>query len=214
MTEDTNVRPLRPGEVRRASVLLSGAFAGDPFIGHFLRDRRRRELALPRFFRAVLHELLPAGAVYALEAEGVLAAIAAWLPPSGPAGSRRSEVLARIAGLQVRALFPRASRRLLAGFEALGERHPQEPHWYLAFVGVEPRWQHRGLGRALLAPTLAEADGAGIPCYLETPFPDTRAFYIRLGFQENGQLRPVDGAPPIWTMTRPAVPASRGVEAR
>jgi GNAT superfamily N-acetyltransferase len=198
----TRTRPLRPGEARRASVLLAGAFADDPFIGHFLRGRRRRELALPPFFRAVLHELLPAGAVQALDAEGVLVAVAAWVPPGGPMRSWRSQSRARVAGFQLRALFPRASPRLLAGFAALAQRHPPVPHWYLAFVGVDPRWQRHGLGKTLLTRTLSQADAAGIPCYLETPFPDTRAFYRRLGFVESGQVHPVAGAPPIWTMTR------------
>jgi GNAT superfamily N-acetyltransferase len=105
-------------------------------------------------------------------------------------------------------LFPRASPRLLAGFAALAQRHPPLTHWYLAFVGVEPRWQRHGFGRALLAPALSKADAAGIPCYLETPFPDTRAFYVRLGFKDGEQLHPVEGAPPIWTMTRPAARAN------
>jgi GNAT superfamily N-acetyltransferase len=202
---EPTVRLLRPGEARRASVLLAGAFADDPFIGYFLGDRRRRALALPPFFRAVLHELLPAGAVYALEAGGALAAVAAWAPPSGLPSSRRSELLSRAAGLELRALFPRASARVLAGFAALAERHPPLPHWYLAFVGVDPRRQRHGFGRALLAPVFAKADAGGTPCYLETPFPDTRAFYVRLGFAEGEQLHPVEGAPPIWTMTRPPV---------
>jgi GNAT superfamily N-acetyltransferase len=205
---EPTVRLLRPEEARRASILLAAAFADDPFIGYFLRDRHRRALALPSFFRAVLHDLLPARAVYALEAEGVLAAVAAWAPPSGLRSSRRSQTLARVAGLELRALFPRGSSRLLAGFAALAPRHPPLPHWYLAFIGVEPRWQRHGFGRALLAPVLSEADAAGIPCYLETPFPDTRAFYERLGFKDGEQLHPVEGAPPIWTMTRPAARAS------
>jgi GNAT superfamily N-acetyltransferase len=205
---EPSVRLLRPGEARRASVLLAAAFADDPFIGYFLRDRRRRALALPPFFRAVLHDLLPAGAVYALEADGALAAVAAWAPPGEPTSSRRSQSLARIAGLELRAVFPRASPPLLAGFATLAEQHPPVPHWYLAFVGVDPRWQRHGFGRALLAAALAEADVAGMPCYLETPFPDTRAFYARLGFQDGEQLHPVEGAPPIWTMTRPVPRAS------
>ena len=201
---EPTVRLLRRREVRRASVLLAAAFADDPFIGYFLRDRRRRALALPPFFRAVLHELLPAGAVYALEADGVLAAVAAWAPPGGLRSSRRSRFLARVAGFELRALVPRASPRLLAGFTALAQNHPPQPHWYLAFIGVEPRWQRHGIGRVLLAPALSKADAAGMPCYLETPFPDTRAFYERLGFKDSEQLHPVEGAPPIWTMTRPA----------
>lgn len=205
---EPTLRLLRPGEARRASVLLAAAFADDPFIGYILRDRRRRALALPPFFRAVLHDLLPAAGVYALEADGVLAAVAAWASPGGLRSSRRSQSLARVAGLELRALFPRASPRLLAGFAALAQQHPPLPHWYLAFIGVEPRWQRHGFGRALLAPALSKADAAGLPCYLETPFPDSRAFYVRLGFKDGEQLHPVEGAPPIWTMTRPAARAN------
>jgi GNAT superfamily N-acetyltransferase len=93
---------------------------------------------------------------------------------------------------------------VLGGFEELGRRHPAFSHWYLAFIGIDPRWQRHGFGRALLEPVLARADAAGVACYLETPFPDTRRFYERFGFHESDQLRPVDDAPQIWTMTRPS----------
>src|SRR5258708_26747805 len=173
---EPTVRPLRRQELRGVSRLLAGAFAEDPFIRHFMRDRRRREVAFPRFFRAALHELAGAGTVFGLEADGVLVGVAAWAPPEVAAIGRRLRFLARFASLEVRALFPRAAPRLLAGFAELGENHPPERHWYLAFVGIDPRQQRRGLGRTLLAPIIDRADNAGIACYLETPFPKTRAF--------------------------------------
>lgn len=201
---ESRVRPLREGEVPVASRLLAAAFADDPFIGWFFRDRWRRRLALPRFFGAVLYELLPGGAVFAIEPDGVLAGVAAWTPPSV---EPLSPVRARLSALQVRAIFPRAARRLRGGFATLAEYHPSFPHWYLAFVGIDPGAQRRGLGRALLEPVLVEADAAGGACYLETPFPGTRSFYERLGYEETAELEPVRGAPRIWTMTRPAAAA-------
>jgi GNAT superfamily N-acetyltransferase len=200
---EASVRRLRGDEIRQASRLLAAAFADDPFIGHFFAHPRRRGLAFAPFFRTVLHELTHAGGVFALEAEEALAGVAAWAPPDGAPASHRSRRLTRLASLQVRALFPRAAPRLQAGFEALGASHPSVPHWYLAFVGIDPLRQRRGLGRAILAPALARADDEAVPCYLETPFPDTRAFYKTLGFDETDELYPVPGAPPIWTMTRP-----------
>jgi ribosomal protein S18 acetylase RimI-like enzyme len=197
------VRPLRAEELRIASRLLAGAFADDPFIAYFFCDRRRRELAFPRFFRAVLHELAGADALFAVEMGGELTGVAAWAPPEVAAIGRRARWLARLASLELRALFPRAAPQLQAGFAQLAESHPLGPHWYLAFVGIDPRQHRRGLGRTLLRPVLARAEDAGIACYLETPFPDTRAFYRRLGFEDTDELRPVPGAPPIWTMTRP-----------
>jgi ribosomal protein S18 acetylase RimI-like enzyme len=196
-------RPLRREEFRRASRLLAAAFADDPFIGDFFTDRGRRRLALPPFFRTVLHELADGGALFALETAGSLAGVAAWAPPEAAAPGGRSRRLAWIASREVDALFPRAARRLRAGFETLAVSHPTGPHWYLAFVGIDPHQQRRGLGRAILAPVLARADEHAVPCYLETPFPDTRAFYRSLGFEETGRLHPVPGAPAIWTMRRP-----------
>jgi GNAT superfamily N-acetyltransferase len=201
---EATVRPLRRHELSAGSRLLARAFAEDPFIGYFLRDRRRCEVAFPRFFRAALHALVDAGSVFGVEADGALAGVAAWAPPEPAAVARRSRLLAGFASLEVRALFPRAAPRLFAGFAVLGEGHPTEPHWYLAFVGVDPRQQGRGLGRTLLTPIIDRADDLGVACYLETPFPNTRVFYRHLGFQDTAELRPVAEAPTIWTMTRPA----------
>src|SRR5579862_6743165 len=112
---EPSVRPLDSRELGPASVLLAHAFSDDPFIGHFFAQRRRRELALPRFFRSVLHELSAAGAVFGLEIGGTLHGVAAWVPPEAPSSSRRSRLPTLFASFEVRALFPRAAPRLLAG---------------------------------------------------------------------------------------------------
>jgi GNAT superfamily N-acetyltransferase len=106
----------------------------------------------------------------------------------------------------VRVLFPDRSRKLFGGFSATVSLHPKVPHWYLAFVGVEPRQQAKGVGRQLLAPVLELADHHGAVCYLETPFPGTLDFYRRLGFVLEIEARPFENAPPIWTMTRQPSP--------
>lgn len=102
----------------------------------------------------------------------------------------------------MKALCPRGAAALGAGFRQLSHLRPSEPHWYLAFVGVEPTHQGKGLGAAILAPALALADDQQRLCYLETPFPRTHSFYRRLGFEMTGEHRPFAAAPPIWTFTR------------
>lgn len=196
------MRQLQPSEVAGAASLLARAFAADPFLGYFMADLRRRRRALPPFFAAVLYELSDSHAVYVAEQDGGLAGVAAWLPPDPEAPSRKARLRAHLASLRVRLLFPRSAPRVQSGFAALAADHPDEAHWYLAFVGVEPSRQGQGLGRRLLDPVLEQADRDGRPCYLETPFPDTRAFYRKLGFADTAEVRPVAGAPPIWTMTR------------
>jgi len=67
--------------------------------------------------------------------------------------------------------------------------------WYLSIVAVNPTAQGKGLGRALLEPTLAEADRAGATCFLETFSPRAHAFYERLGFTSAARLtEPTTGA--------------------
>jgi GNAT superfamily N-acetyltransferase len=199
---ELSVRQLRQTEAAAAARLLARAFAADPFLGYFMTDPRRRRLALPPFFAAVLHELLDSGAVYVSEQEGELAGVAAWLPPEPKTPSRDARLRARLASIHVRLLFPRAAPKVQSGFETLGADHPRDPHWYLAFVGIEPREQGKGLGRQLLEPVLERADREDRLCYLETPFPATRAFYRKLRFVDTAEVRPVAGAPSIWTMTR------------
>lgn len=71
-------------------------------------------------------------------------------------------------------------------------KHVSAEAWYLSIVGVHPGAQGKGLGELLLRPTLQEATGSGICCYLETFTPQNVRFYNRLGFVSVGEyLEPV-----------------------
>jgi GNAT superfamily N-acetyltransferase len=200
---EVEVRPLARREVAGASHVLARAFAADPFIGHFLAKATRRRLAFPPFFRSVIHQLIAFGTVYAAERDGVILGVAAWSPPNGSSPPTLARLRSSANVWVVRGLFLRSASQMLGGFGVLGERHPDVPHWYLAFVGIEPSLQGKGIGAALLAPVLVQADAAGTTCYLETPFRATLEFYRRLGFELTAELNPVAGAPPVWVMTRP-----------
>lgn len=65
--------------------------------------------------------------------------------------------------------------RMLSGIES---KHPKTPHHYLAFLGVDPDAQGRGLGAKVLAPVLER----GGDFYLETTNPKNHGFYRRVGF--------------------------------
>lgn len=82
-------------------------------------------------------------------------------------------------------------------------RHPtDQKHWYLAFMGVVPEWQGRGLGSALMAPALAELDRSGATAYLEASTPRSRALYQRHRFEVTGEFDLPAGGPPLWQMWR------------
>jgi GNAT superfamily N-acetyltransferase len=200
MTDEANgldmaIGALHADEVARATRLLARAFAADPIITHYLDDPVRRAVAFPAFFAAVVEEFLPSTGVLAARSGDALLGVAAWLPPQPVEPDDATRGRARRAQRIVQTLFPLSWRDLDEGFTALDALHPAEPHWYLAFVGVEPRLQGRGIGRALLAPVLHVADETMTVCYLETPFPATHRYYEALGFTRQAEHHTFRGAP-------------------
>jgi ribosomal protein S18 acetylase RimI-like enzyme len=97
-----------------------------------------------------------------------------------------------------REFFPVA--RLLVLLDTM---HPHEPdHWYLAFLGVIPDWQGRGLGGALIRPVLERSNADGTPAYLEASTERNRALYERNGFEVMKEYRLWGGGPVGWQMWR------------
>jgi len=92
---------------------------------------------------------------------------------------------------------------LLATFEKMEQWHPDEPHWYLPLIGVDPNAQGNGLGGALMRCAVARCDQAGALAYLESSNPLNISLYERHGFEVMGEIRGADG-PPIFPMYRPA----------
>jgi GNAT superfamily N-acetyltransferase len=131
------------------------------------------------------------------------AGVAVWEPP----GMWKVPLLAQLRLLPAMArVFGRHLPRVLRALTVLESGHPSEPanepHYYLAFLGVDPQWQGRGLGGALLSPVLARCDREAVPSYLEASSPRNRALYERHGFAVTEEFRLGRGAPPQWRMWR------------
>jgi GNAT superfamily N-acetyltransferase len=97
----------------------------------------------------------------------------------------------------------RRAQRLQRQFES---NHLHQPHYYVRYLGVATRFQGRGLGAALLRPTLDRCDREGVPAFLEASTERSAVFYERLGFVHLGESRVADG-PRYWPMRRPPVAA-------
>ena len=89
---------------------------------------------------------------------------------------------------------------LLAIFEQMGASVPPEPHWHLAFVGVDPFWIGNGIGAALLEYTLDRSTGRarGLSRVHQPP---QLTLYQRHGFEVVREIR-VGDAPPLIPMLR------------
>ena len=99
-----------------------------------------------------------------------------------------------------RPLGPADTRRTLAWVKAWREIDPDEPHWHLGPVAVEPALQGMGVGSQMMEEFAARMDRAGDVAYLETDKPQNVVFYERFGF-ETLEERLVLGVP-NWFMRR------------
>jgi ribosomal protein S18 acetylase RimI-like enzyme len=140
--------------------------------------------------------------IYAAVEGQSLIGTAVWRPPNAAVDGVREQLRGLITRWQLLALSPRVGKMLLQGFVNLEATHPKAPHWYLFFIGINSRWRGRGIGARLMVPVLEAADAAKMPCYLETPFPQTLPFYQKLGYEVIGEPRPFTGGPQLWAMTR------------
>jgi ribosomal protein S18 acetylase RimI-like enzyme len=182
-----------------ASTVLARAFQDDPAWGWVLPNPRRRAALLPWLFQTGF-EIADAEV---WTTEGEIHGVARWLPPGRPNVHVGSMLRALVATpLRVR----EATNRFFAygrAVESFRARAVPEPHWYLAGIGVDPPYQQRGIGSALLDPGLTAADAAGLPCALLTNAEQNLAFYRHRGFEVVLEGRTPDDGPRAWMMRRP-----------
>jgi GNAT superfamily N-acetyltransferase len=193
-----SVRKASADDAPRLADALARAFQNDPGWSHLLPDASDRTRRLRLFFETELRGIaLAHGLVWTTE-EVVGAAV--WAPPEGwrvpiTATLRETPPMLRVFGRHL----PLALRSRLR----MEGRHPRNPpHWYLAFMGVAPEWQGKGLGSALMRPALEAVDAAGTPAYLESSTPRSRALYQRNGFEVTGEFNLPSAGPPLWQMWR------------
>lgn len=182
-------------DVSTINEILGRAFQDDPVFRWIVPDDGTRRARLPSVFGAFTDVYVPLGESY-VAGDGAGAAL--WAPAGvEPFTEEQGEVFGE---RMVEVLGADAER----GFELNGlleEHHPETPCLYLQFVGVVPEHQGRGIGSRLLATVLEEADGTGIPAYLEATSSDNRRLYERHGFEAVGELTLPDG-PALWPMWR------------
>lgn len=182
-----------------AAAVLGRAFVDDPSWRFVFPDDATRVARTARLLGAVIARFFVGlGEAWVVADAGATVATAIWAPPGRHVMPARTALA--LAPLAVR-LIGRRLPRAYPMFRAMETRHPTEPHWYLAALGVDPAHQGRGHGARLLAPVLARADATRTLTWLESTNPRNHAFYRRMGFDVAEQVA-IAGGPTITFFAR------------
>ncbi len=194
----SQVRAATESDHEAAAECLALAFADDPAWAHLIPGAETRAEKLLGYFSAEIANLVPEHRELWVTEDGCGAAIwgrpGRWRVPMGRE-LRAARAMARVFGR----LLPLAFWTQLR----LERHHPRKPaHWYLHYLGVEPRHQGRGVGGALMAPVLELCDREGTPAYLESSTERSRVLYERNGFALTGTFGMPMAGPPVREMWR------------
>lgn len=168
------------------------AFGSDPAARWTWPDPQQYLTHFPDFVRALGGKAFEHGSAYYVN--GYTGA-ALWLPPEvSPDEEALITLLQRTGAAHVQ-------EDAAAVFEQMGRYHPQEPHWFLPFIGADPSQQGKGYGTALMKHALVPCDRDHKLAYLESSNPKNIPLYERHGFELLGIIQ-VGTSPPIFPMLR------------
>lgn len=194
--EANSIRRVTPADQDRVVSLIVLAFSADPAARWLYPDPHGYLTHFPSFVRAFAGAAFPRRSACCA---GDYSGAALWLPPGVHPDE---EALA----LLVNETITEGRRsEVFELFARMGDSHPAEAHWYLPIIAVDPAWQSRGRGSALMKRTLTRCDRNRELAYLEASSPRSVPFYQRLGFDLLEPIQ-VGSSPPIFPMLRrPAI---------
>jgi GNAT superfamily N-acetyltransferase len=190
--DEPTIRVVQAGDVPRAVSVQVTAFSADPVMRWLWPEPRDYLRHFPDLVHGFGGRAFPHDAAHVTDTfiGGTL-----WLPPGVTPDDAALERLTN-------ETIPEPARsECLAVLEQMGAAHPREPHWHLAFIGVDPAHQGKGIGAALLQHTLARVDEQHLHAYLESSNPANVPLYRRHGFEVIREIR-VGASPPVIPMLR------------
>jgi ribosomal protein S18 acetylase RimI-like enzyme len=188
MADTIEVRAAATTELDRAVDTITLAFAADPFTRWVFPECAD----FLRWFPVILREFGGHGiahqCVYVTRDFG---GAALWLPPGVHPNDAVFETVIKDG------VPAQRQGEFVQVFEQMNGHHPDEPHWYLPMIGVDPSCQSGGRGSALLRHALARVDRDGVHAYLESSNPANIPLYERHGFEVTGRIQVADS--PVMT---------------
>ena len=171
---------------------LKLAFVADPATRWVWPDPQKYLLHFTKFAKAFGGKAFACKSAHYI---GNYSGAALWLPPNvDPDVDTLLGMLQETTSEEAQGIVPQV-------FEKMGSYHPNEPHWYLPLLGVDPLYHGKGLGSALLEYATTRFDNENVLAYLESSNPRNIPLYERHGFEVLGTIR-IGQFPPIVPMLR------------
>ena len=190
------VRELEARELDRAVEIVVRAMSDNPLhVRAFGTDPVRCARAVERLQAPIMKSVMTRGGFLCVEHEG---------DSVGVLGTaKRKLTIAEAIGLLpaiLVGLSPSMMVRMGRWLSQWARRQPNEPFWHLGPVAVEPGFQGRGIGSAIMEAVCARLDEQGAMAYLETDKLINVHFYRKFGFETIGQGDTI--GVPNWFMKR------------
>jgi GNAT superfamily N-acetyltransferase len=192
------IRPADPSRIAQIAGVLGHAFVTEPMLTWPLGGRSDDlEERCIRTYAHYLGPLLDAGSVWATgDGHGVLVLV------SPDQRDVWDAALAHVEDSTTHDMTDDGGLRHERFYEWVASKIPTEPLWHLDSVAVEPGWQGRGIGSALVEFGLARTRATNTAVILETGTPRNVPLYERLGFHVVEEADSPEGGPHVWFMRR------------
>ena len=176
-------------DMERSIATLVTAFTLDPFIRWMLPEPRQYLVYFPQILKFFAGGAFDHASAYRTED---FSAAALWLPPGvDPDEESLGQVIQE-------AVAPERQEETFTVLEQVGASHPETEHWYLPSIGVDPLYQGKGYGSALMERGLEVCDRNHVAAYLESTNPMNIPLYQRFGYEIVGEIQ--EGSSPVLTL--------------
>lgn len=194
----SEIRQADPSRVAPIAEVLGRAFVTEPLMTWPLGGRNDDlEERCIRAYASYLGPLLDAGLVWeTADGHGALVLV------SPDQTEVWDDALAQVDDSETHDMTDDGGLRHERFWEWVSARIPSEPLWHLDSVAVEPGWQGRGIGSALVKFGLEQARDSHTAVILETGTPHNVPLYERLGFNVVEEADSPDQGPHVWFMRR------------
>jgi ribosomal protein S18 acetylase RimI-like enzyme len=172
--------------------VITLAFSTDPVARWMFPNPHQYLAYAPRVIEAFGSKAFDCGSAHVVEGG---AGAALWLPPNVTLDEEELNVVLQSG------VAEQDQADVFAVLEQMGKAHPDEPHWYLPLIGVDPAQQCKGYGSSLMLHALQLCDRDRTPAYLESSNPRNIPLYQRLGFELLDTIQ-VGASPPVFPMLR------------